>query len=57
MLLKLRYELDSNPTLSAMLLKINKLIELSKIPEPTLKVCFVFWNEQHAVLQGPGAIR
>jgi hypothetical protein len=27
MLLKLRYELNSNPTLSAMLLKINELLE------------------------------
>jgi len=38
-------------------LKINKLIELSKILEPTLNVCFVFWNEQHAVMHGQGAIR
>jgi hypothetical protein len=44
----------SNPTLSAMLLKLHNLSEVGKIPKPTLRPCFRLWNERHAVLQGHG---
>ena len=39
MLLKLRYELNSNPTLSAKLFKINELL---RIPNPLSGPVFVF---------------
>src|SRR5579872_5381960 len=42
MLLKLRYKLDSNPTLSAMLFKLK---QLRLDPEPTLRDVFPLWSE------------
>jgi hypothetical protein len=39
MLLKLRFRVNSNPTLSAMLFKMN---ELPRLPNPLFSACFVF---------------
>jgi hypothetical protein len=40
-----------------MLLKIKKLTKLTVNPNPLSRLCFVFWNEQHAVLQDLSGIR